>query len=161
MKPRLYTETTIPSYLTSRPSRDIITAGHQQTTKLWWEKRKDKFEIFISQLVLDEASQGDPNAAAERLSILAEFSELTIPESVNRLAKRFLQDGVIPEKASTDAAHIAICATHSIDFLMTWNCTHIANATIQRRVKKICEEEGFSFPFICTPEQLMGEDYVG
>ena len=72
MKPRLYIETTIPSYLTSRPSRDIITAGHQQTTKLWWEKRKDKFEIFISQLVLDEASQGDPNAAAERLSILAE-----------------------------------------------------------------------------------------
>lgn len=145
MKPRLYTETTIPSYLTSRPSRDIITAGHQQTTKLWWEKRKDKFEIFISQLVLDEASQGDPNAAAERLSILAEFSELTIPESVNRLAKRFLQDGVIPEKASTDAAHIAICATHSIDFLMTWNCTHSRMLPSNEESRRFVKRKDFHF----------------
>ena len=161
MKPTLYIETTIPSYLTSRPSSDTVVAGHQATTKRWWEKRKDKFEIFVSQLVLDVVSQGDQIAAAERLSVIAEFSELTVTASVNRLAKRFLQDGVIPEKASTDAAHIAVCAVHGIDFLMTWNCTHIANAAIQRKLKKVCEEERFSFPLICTPEQFMGEDYVG
>ena len=161
MKPRLYIETTIPSYLTSRHSKDVVIAGHQATTKLWWEKRRDKFEIFISQLVIDEISRGDPNAAAERLSAIAEFDELTVPKSVNRLAKRFLREGIIPERASTDAAHIALCAVHGVDFLMTWNCTHIANAAIQRRLKTICAEEEFSLPLICTPEELMGEDYVG
>ncbi len=161
MKPRLYIETTIPSYLTSRPSKDVVVAGHQATTRRWWEKRKIRFEVFISQLVIDEIMRGDPKAAAERLSAISDFDELTIPNSVDRLGKKFLRERVIPEKASTDAAHIALCAVHSIDFLMTWNCTHIANAAIQRQLKTICVDEGFSFPIICTPEELMGEDYVG
>ncbi len=118
MKPRLYLETTIPSYLTSRPSKDLIVSAHQQITREWWRIRRDAFEIYTSQFVTDEAGAGDKKAAA----------------------------------------HIAIAAVHGIEYLLTWNCTHIANAMISKKVQKICEQNGFLCPVICTPEELM-ENY--
>jgi len=152
MKPRLYVETTIPSYLTSRPSRDLIVAGHQQITREWWEKRRDAFQLYISQLVVDEASAGDPAAARERLKVIQDLPLLDITPEVEVLAS-----GIIPRKAATDAAHIAVAAVHGLDFLIAWNCVHIANASIAKAVAKICGQYGCECPGICTPEELLEE----
>lgn len=158
MKPRLYLETTIPSYLTSRPSKDLIVSAHQQITRERWRIRRDAFEIYTSQFVTDEAGEGDKKAAQKRLELLLPFSLLNVTESVLQLASAFLDKGIIPEKAARDAAHIAIAAVHGIEYLLTWNCTHIANAMISKRVQKTCEQNGFLCPVICTPEELM-ENY--
>jgi predicted nucleic acid-binding protein len=157
MKPRLYLETTIPSYLTSRPSRDLIIASHQQITRDWWEKRKGGFQLFISQLVVDEASGGDPAAARERLKAIQHLPLLDITPEVAELAAAILDSGKIPRKAATDAAHIAIAALHGMDFLITWNCVHIANAAIAKALAAICREHGCECRVICTPEELLGE----
>jgi hypothetical protein len=157
VKSRLYLETTIPSYLTSRPSRDLIIAGHQQITREWWERRRHNFQLYLSQLVIDEASAGDPAAARERLNTLTGLPLLDVTHEVSELASRIVDSGKIPRKAATDAAHIAIAAVHGMDLLMTWNCVHIANATNARALARICREHGCYCPVICTPEELMGE----
>ena len=130
--------------------------GHQQLTKEWWRTRRSEFELCISQFVIDEATAGDAEAAQERLAILAPLPLLDISEAVVELASAILQTGVIPTKAARDAAHIAVSAVHAIDFLLTWNCAHIANAQIIKKVEAICAQHGFSCPVICTPEELMG-----
>lgn len=157
MKPKLYLETTIPSYLISWPSRDLIIAGHQQITREWREKRRDAFQIYISQLVVDEARAGDPGAARERMKAIQDFPVLDITPEVGVLASGILASGIIPRKAGTDAAHIAIAAVHGMDFLVTWNCVHLANAVIAKAVAKICRQYGCECPVICTPEELLGE----
>jgi hypothetical protein len=156
MAQRVYIETTIPSYLTAWPSRDLIIAGHQQMTKEWWRTRRDEFELCISQFVIDEASAGDSQAAQERLAILSPLPLLDISEAVLKLASAIVESEIIPVKAARDAAHIAISAVHAIDFLLTWNCAHIANAQIVKKVQTICTKHGFPCPLICTPEELMG-----
>lgn len=155
MKQKLYMETTIPSYLTSRPSRDLVIAGHQQITKQWWEKRRSAFKIYISQLVVDEASAGDPDAARQRMLIVRDFAMLDITPEVGNLASAIPASGVLPRKAATDAAHIAIAAVHGVDFLLTWNCVHIANAVIARDLARICRQHDWESPVICTPEELL------
>jgi len=157
VKSRLYLETTIPSYLTSRPSRDLIIAGHQQVTREWWERRSDAFQVYLSQLVIDEVSAGDATAARERLKLLRDLPLLDITPEVTELASGILASGKIPRKAAADAAHIALAAVHGMDFLLTWNCVHIANATNARALALICREHGYDCPVICTPEELMGE----
>jgi len=157
VKSRLYLETTIPSYLTSRPSRDLIVAGHQQVTREWRGRRRDNFRLYLSQLVIDEVSAGDPAAARERLKTVKDVPLLDITPEVTELASGILASGKVPRKAAADAAHIAIAAVHGMDFLMTWNCVHIANATNVRALALICREHGFDCPVICTPEELMGE----
>ncbi len=157
MKSRLYLETTVPSYLISRPSRDLIVAGHQQITREWWEKRSAAFELYVSQLVVDEVSAGDPLAARERLKMLRDLPLLDITPEVAVLASSILASGNVPRKASTDAAHIAMAAVHGMDFLVTWNCAHIANAAIAKQLALTCRDHGFECPVICTPEELMEE----
>ncbi len=156
MKPKLYIESTIPSYLTARPSRDLIVAAHQRITHEWWEKRKHDFAIYISQFVLDEIGAGDPEASKKRLDAIENFGQLDITDEVSNLANALITTNAIPPKAPTDAAHIAVAAVHGVQFLMTWNCAHIANAEISSVVKKICKTNGFECPTICTPEELMG-----
>jgi hypothetical protein len=156
MKSRLYLETTIPSYLTSRPSRDLIVAGRQQITRDWWDERRGAFQLYISQLVIDEVGAGDPAAARDRLRVLQDLPLLDITFEVAELAASMLASGTIPGKAATDAAHIAIAAVHGMDFLVTWNCVHIANATIAKSLASICRAHACECPVICTPEELMG-----
>ena len=156
MNPTLYLETTVPSYLTAWPSRDLIRAGHQQITKEWWEKRRAGFDIYISQFVLDEAAAGDAEAARERLAALQGLPLLDLTDQVVDLAGALKTSLALPEKAVTDAAHIAIAAVHGTHFLLTWNCTHIANAEMFVGIGKACQERGFSCPVNCTPEELMG-----
>jgi predicted nucleic acid-binding protein len=156
MKPRLYLETTVPSYLTAWPSRDLIRAGHQQVTREWWQNRRGLFDIFISQLVVDEAAAGDSVAARERLAVLQDLPLLDITDDVTSLAAALVASLALPPKAVTDAAHIALAAVHGMRFLLTWNCTHIANAEMAVTIDRGCRENGFTCPVICTPEALMG-----
>jgi len=155
VKPKLYLETTIPSYLTARPSRDLIIAASQQITKDWWEKRRGRFEIFISEFVIKEISAGDSLAAKERLAILQGIPLLDATPEVGELARIILGTKVIPAKAAQDAVHIAIAAVHGMDLLMTWNCKHIANATIFSSIRSVCQKHGFECPEICTPQELL------
>ncbi len=157
MKPKLYLETTIPSYLVTSPSRDLIVAAHQQITNEWWAIKKDNFAIYISQFVFDESSAGDSQLAAERIKIISKFPKLEITNNVKLLAAALLNSKAIPQKAAIDAAHVAIAAVHGMDFLMTWNCAHIANAFMSQTIQSICVKNGYNCPVICTPEELMGE----
>jgi hypothetical protein len=136
----------------------LIIAGHQQITKEWWSLRKDKFDIYISQFVIDEARAGDAEAARDRLIAIKNFPLLDITLEVDDLATRILASGIIPPKAGTDAVHIAIASVHQMQFLMTWNCVHIANAIFARSIERICRDYGLEIPVICTPEELLGEN---
>ena len=156
MKPSLYIETTIPSFLTGKRSINLILAGKQEVTHQWWQERKHHYDLHISQFVLDEASQGDPEAAQKRLQVLADIKMLEVDDASLKLTKRILDSRVIPTKSATDAAHIAIASRYGIEFLMTWNCTHIANAEILSRINYIVSEAGYFLPTICTPDELFG-----
>ncbi len=158
MKQTVYIETTIPSYLAARPSRDLVIAGNQELTHEWWNEQRPSFDLYISQFVLDEVAVGDPDAARRRIDILAELNELEIGDDAIRLTERLLREGVVPSKAATDAAHIAIAAVNEMDFLLTWNCKHIANARILKKIYFVCETAGYSCPLICTPAELMEGD---
>ena len=160
MKPRVYLETTIPSYLTAWPSRDLVRAAHQQSTREWWEQRHSQFELFISQVVLRECQAGDPVAAAERLEVLRDLPLLEQTEEATALAQT-LRGGVpLPDRAAVDALHIGIAAVHGMDYLLTWNCTHIANATLRGQIESVCRASGYEPPVICTPDELQSEEEV-
>jgi hypothetical protein len=155
MAQRVYIETTFVSYLAARPNRDLIIAGHQQITHDWWDHRRADFELCVSQLVLQEASAGDPQAAQERLDILADMTVLEITQDAVTLADELLQAGALPTKAGNDALHIAIAAIHSVPYLLTWNCRHLANAGMRAQIETVCKQKGYKTPIICTPEELM------
>ncbi len=162
MKPKVYLETTIPSYLTAWPSRDLIRAGQQRSTKNWWESRRDDFELYVSEIVLLEAAAGDPTAAADRLKALEGISILEYSPEAKELASELVRNVPLPPRAALDAIHISIAVVSEIDFLLTWNCNHIANATLRPRIEAICRSMGFLPSIICTPIELMkGEDHEG
>ena len=152
--PRLYIETTIPSYLVAGRSRDLRLAAHQEVTEEWWTTRRQDYELYISDFVLDEAAEGDASFAEKRQQALAGIPSLEITTEVDQLAALFLARGLIPEKAALDAFHVAVSAVHAMDFLLTWNCRHINNVNIIRRLERLCAESGFSCPVICSPDEL-------
>jgi predicted nucleic acid-binding protein len=152
----VYIETSIISYLTARVSRDLIVAGHQQMTEEWWSVQRNRFELWASELVVEEASAGDASAAAERLKVLNTIEMLDITEEAGFLATALIERGSLPAKASADALHIAIAAVHNVDYLLTWNCKHIANAEMRPVIESVCRNMGFTPPILCTPEELMG-----
>ena len=157
MAPKIYLETTIISYLAARPSKDLITAAHQQVTHDWWQNRRRDFDLFSSQLVIQESSAGDASVAQTRLQLLSDISLLQVNEDCVSLARALVEKGPIPEKAAVDALHIAIATVHGMDYLLTWNCKHIANAEMQTAVSRICRSAGYEPPVICTPEELSGD----
>ena len=155
MNPKVYIETSIPSYLTARPSNDIRAMANKNTTIEWWEKRRSEFSVFISEFVIAESSQGDPDAAARRMTVIEGIPELNISEEVKDLAKALIAEGPIPERAEVDAYHIAVATVNGMDYLLTWNCTHIANAVMRPKVEAVCRSHGYEPPIICTPQELM------
>ncbi|MGH9928232.1 MAG: type II toxin-antitoxin system VapC family toxin [Pyrinomonadaceae bacterium] len=156
MSLKIYIETIIVSYLTARPSRDLIIAAHQQLTQEWWETRRTNFDLYASQLVIREPSAGDAVMAQRRLEVLDGIPLLSVSQEAVALARTLVEKGPIPEKAAVDALHIAVAASHGMDYLLTWNCRHIANAEMQTGVARICRATGFEPPVICTPEELLG-----
>jgi hypothetical protein len=155
MAERVYIETTVVSYLTARPNRDVVIAGHQQITHEWWDTRRAAYELCIAQLVLKEAGAGDPQAAQERLDMMKDMTLLeTSPEALD-LAKALVQAGALPAKAADDALHIAVAAMNGVPYLLTWNCRHLANATMRPLIDAVCTGKGVKAPIICTPEELL------
>jgi PIN domain len=155
MAERVYIETTVVSYLTARPSRDVVIAGHQQVTHDWWDTRRQSYELCVSQLVLDEAGAGDAQAAQERLLMLQPMLVLEMTTEAIELAKELLRVGALPTKAADDALHIAVAATKGVPYLLTWNCRHLANAAMRPVIESVCKAKGFAAPIICTPEELL------
>jgi hypothetical protein len=158
MLPSAYLETTIVSYFCARPSRDLIIAAQQEITRVWWQERLPHYRIVISDFVLREAMAGDDLAAKNRISALKPFSLLDITDEVEKLADWFLQKSLVPKKKLIDALHISVAAVHGIDYLLTWNCSHIANAEMRAAISFACDEMGYKCPTICTPQELMGQD---
>jgi predicted nucleic acid-binding protein len=153
----VYLETSFISYLVARPSRDVIVAGHQQTTQEWWDNRRSLFECSVSQVVIAEASAGDPTEIQKRLAIISGLPVLKATEEAEALAQAIMAAGMLPPDAVRDAAHVAVAAIHGIDYLLTWNCKHLANAQISRRIRLVCEKLKQRMPALCTPDELMGE----
>jgi uncharacterized protein YcgL (UPF0745 family) len=157
MKRRVYIETSVISYLTARPSKNVIEAGHQQSTYLFWDRRSE-FDLVASELVVAECGAGDASATSKRLDALLAIPLLDITASSLELAKGLVVAGIIPARASEDAMHISIATVHFVDYLLTWNCRHIANPEIQARIAEHFQRQGFFLPFICTPDELLGDE---
>ncbi|QEG37930.1 type II toxin-antitoxin system VapC family toxin [Bythopirellula goksoeyrii] len=155
MKPSVYVETTIPSYLAARQSPQIVMAARQQITHEWWNDHRTNYNLFISQVVIDESADGDPEAAAKRMNLLRGIDILEPPTDADEIVSALMQRVPLPSNAANDALHIAISVGNGIDYLLTWNCRHIANATLQARMEMVCDLFGFEMPTICTPEQLI------
>ena len=158
MKKSVYIETSIVSYLTAKPSRDVRAAAWQQITSQWWEDVRPDYDLFTSELVIVEVSAGNPEAAALRLEALQGLAELSIDEEVKELGDQLISKGGFPPGAEADALHVAVSAVHRIDFLLTWNFRHIDNAAKKPIIRSICVAAGYSYPEICTPVELMQED---
>jgi len=155
MKPSVYIETSVISYHTARPSRDLIVAAHQQITNEWWEVALPHYDAFVYPIVLDEVSRGDINAVQSRLEKVSSFPVLEIVPEIRNLADSYFSALDIPEKARADSYHLAIASWHGMDFLVSWNCTHIVNGRIKMMIEEINAKQGIRTPIICTPEELM------
>jgi predicted nucleic acid-binding protein len=153
-----YIETTIPSLYTGRPAERLVEAARQNLTKVWWDNHRHEFDLVCSQTVLDECSEGDSEMAEKRIKLLADIPLLELTDDVRSIAELLLSKQIIPEKAADDAVHIAVASVHRIDYLVTWNCKHLANPRNWRRISDCVASFGFRATVICTPEDLIGDD---
>ena len=154
MKPRVYIETSVISYLTARPSNDFRAMSNQNVTLEWWELERPKFELVISEFVIAEASLGHPEAAQRRLAALLGLVELQATQAVKALGRELITRNALPAVAEIDALHVAIAAVNGIEYLLTWNCAHIANAHTRPKIEATCRALGYEPPIICTPQEL-------
>lgn len=157
MSETVYIETSILGYLTARPSRDLIVAANIELTREWWDRRRHHFSLFTSQAVVRETSQGDGKIASQRLDLVRNLTLLDLNQAVLTLAEQFLARSSLPAKANVDAVHIAAATVHGMDYLLTWNCKHIANAQIQKKLARISFDLGYELPILCTPYELLGD----
>lgn len=155
-KKTVYIETSIISYLTARPSRDLLAAAWQKVTIDWWDTQRDRFDLYTSDIVIEEAGRGDAFAVARRLEALARIPLLAITDEVVALSEALIDAKALPQKAIDDSLHIALSAVHGVDYLLTWNYRHIDNAETKPIVRAICLTNGYACPEICTPQELMG-----
>jgi predicted nucleic acid-binding protein len=155
-QPKAYIETSVIGYLTARPSRDLLVAACQQATQEWWEHQAGRFDLYVSILVVREAGKGARSEARKRLAILEPIPLLDMNEEALQLAQRFVRRKVLPAKAGDDALHIAVATVHDMDYLLTWNCKHIANPAIQKKIAALSKERGYELPTICTPQGFLG-----
>ena len=155
MKPRVYLETSVVSYLVGRLSRDVVVLGNQELTREWWEIRRAEYDLFISEVVIGEAAMGDPELARQRVAICEALPLLAVTNEAERLAPLLLKAAAMAPNAATDALHMSVAAVQGMDYLLSWNCTHIANATIRRAIDRQCRASGYEPPVICTPQELI------
>jgi len=155
-KKTVYIETSIISYLTARPSRDLLASAWQKITVDWWDSQRDRFELFASDIVIEEAGKGDNVAAGRRLETLTGISLLSITDEVILFSETLIKAGAVPKKAIGDSLHIALSAVHGIDYLLTWNYRHIDNAETKPIIRSVCLVNRYGYPEICTPQELMG-----
>ena len=154
MKSKVYIETTIVSYLVASPTQDIIQSAYQQITRQWWERR-DRFDLYVSRAVVAEARRGNPDAAVRRVAALRGIPRLAGGRRVVDLAGTLVERGILPVQARMDAVHVGIAAANGMEYLLTWNLRHLANASIRVKIEEVVRAAGLVPPIICTPEELM------
>ncbi|MBE9195669.1 MULTISPECIES: type II toxin-antitoxin system VapC family toxin [Synechocystis] len=157
MAETVYLETSIFGYLTARPSQNLILVANVGVTREWWSLKRADFRLYASEFVVEEVSKGDPEMASERLKLLKGITLLPATQSATDLAIKFLNQSSLPPDADVDALHIAIASVQRLDYLLTWNCKHIANAQIQKKLAQISGDFGFKLPILCTPYELLGD----
>jgi len=155
MKKRIYLETSVISYYSARPNRDIIIAAHQEATREFWPELTTNYEAFISALVYDEAGRGDATQAAMRLDAIKKFQMLDIDDEAKAIAAKIVEKKGVPAQYPEDALHIAVATVNGIEVLVTWNFTHLNNPFTRRAIRRIVEAEGYVCPEICSPEELL------
>ena len=160
IKPRVYLETTVISYLVGRPSSDATLASWQQITRQLWEEYVDEFTFVISPIVLTEARRGNPEAAQRRLEVLSHLRVLEILPKADSLTQKLLDAGAVPQDSSPDAQHIAIATVHAVEYLASWNHKHIVNTNKREYINQVCQDEGFEPITICTPAELIEEFHM-
>lgn len=153
MKPKVYIETSIFSYLTAWRNPDLIMAANQEITKEWWENR-DQYDLYLSAFVIQEASAGDPDAAKRRLSVMKNIPEIDITKEIEDFARKLFDELHFSQKAKIDALHIAAATVGGMDYLLTWNCAHIANAFLRPKIERVCRASDYEPTTICTPQEL-------
>ncbi len=161
MNPTVYIETSVVGYLTSWPQENVTVAGHQNTTRKWWSTAPERFELFVSQLVARECSDGDSNAMQQRLNSLDGIPVLPITPEAEDLADALILGHAVPENQPNDALHIALAAAHGVQYLVSWNFRHIVNAAVRPAIERVCRDAGYDPPIICTPEELLEADDDG
>jgi predicted nucleic acid-binding protein len=152
---KVYIETTIPSYLTSKASDDVIAAARQQITKEWWEIESPSYDLYVSEVVRVECSKGNFDAAKKRIAVLEGIPNLELNDEIALLAQEIFEKLSIPDKARDDALHIAIACFHDVDYLLSWNFKHIVNASMIRKLRDLINQTEYTMPQICTPEELI------
>lgn len=156
MSETIYIETSIFGHLTARPTDNLIVAANIKITQDWWNEHRSSFTLYASEIVENEAAKGDPTIAAQRLNLLQSLMLLELTEEAFELSQAFLSQSNLPSKASNDSLHIALATVYSLDYLLTWNCRHMANAQIQRKLAQISSDLGYVLPIICTPYEFIG-----
>lgn len=160
MNPVVYVETSVISCLTGRPSRDVVTAAYQEITREWWRSAPSRFSLVASELVVAEAASGDSDAALARPAVLDTIPLLDVTEEAIELSRKLIDRRAVPHRAADDAAHIATAAANGVEYLVTWNFRHIANATMRSRIEEVCGSSGNEPPVICTPNELIQTDHA-
>ncbi len=155
-KPTAYIETSVVSYLTARPSANLVAAAWQKVTLDWWETRRSRFALYTSEITVQEAGRGDTQAGAKRLAALADIPLLPITDAVGLLARTLVREGALPPKAPNDALHVAVAAVHGVDYLLTWNYRHLDNAETKPAIRDACARHAYDSSEICTPRELLG-----
>ena len=150
-----YLDSNVISYLTARPSRDVVSLAHQQLTREWWERQRHGFELYVSELVMFEIARGNAAYAQSRLELVRKLPVLRITPDARLLSDRLFRATNLPDKAASDALHLALAAVSGMDFLLTWNCTHLANAVVLKLANAVCRDSGYEPPIVCTPEELL------
>lgn len=158
MRPKVYVESTIISYLAARPSSDPIVKARQVISQEWWDNRRAQFDLVISEQVILEIEAGDPEAAQRRMGLVRDIPIVRLNADVEALASRLVRARAVPATSIEDATHIAAATVHGAEFLITWNCRHIANATVRSLIEKTCWDSGYVACIICTPEELMSDE---
>ncbi len=156
MNGSVYIETSILGHLTARPTDNLIVAANVKITQDWWNEYRRSFMLYASEIVEDEAGKGDPEMASQRLNLLQSLMLLELTEEAFELSQAFLSQSNLPQKAFNDALHMALATVYNLDYLLTWNCKHMANAQIQRKLAQISSDFGYVLPVICTPYELIG-----
>lgn len=156
MSASVYIESSVISYLTARPSRDVVTASRQAITAEWWQSKLSRYEAYVSVLVIEEISAGDPEAAEQRLNVVATLPVVGIHPEALPLADALLKSKAVPANSDRDALHIALAAYQGAEFLLTWNFKHINNAETRGSIIKVVAEHGLVCPILCSPEELSG-----
>jgi hypothetical protein len=157
MKSKVYIETSVVSYYTGRGSRDVVIAGRQQSTQDFWALLADEILPFVSALVLKEAGKGDSVVAGKRLDSIRTFPVLATTSEAERLAQALIDARGIPTEYPEDALHIAVAAIAGMDFIVTWNFSHINNPFTKTMIRQTVENAGFECPEIVSPDAFLGD----